>query len=778
MGKIMNHLTDIFAKIQEQILFWNTTIPKESWGQFVLEEYYKLTSNHIHLVKVFGQKLAQVILTSEIEQTQLLEQLAKHDQDKLNGTADHIANYATNTLTFYKNKETYQPTPESVAAFEEEFWPKHYCCNLHHPEHWAIDPNLDLGVTTKPKLKKTLLGQIDATSMPIVSIIEMVADWMAVGLVNGNRAKTWWNDQRDVKWLFSSEQVKVIEKCIEVETTLYSADPLNPITHEGVLKEALHEDDARPVLAQEESVEKNVSANETLDGIILTNYKCCECGYTGEVVVNKGKVVCPKCKTTNDVWDHDSKPPMSHTEQVQHNLIEQKAKCLYKPIGQNSWQHIQQVLRQATMFTRKFYNRELSLIEYATVLFHDCSVKSKPDKAKHGYYSAESAKSILKETGFFTVSDLTKIYTAIVEHDADTNPKMKFSSELSDLLASADFNPPDYLWIMNKSYSWGIAHGLTHEERIANVSTHIPKVYGSHGTAVFPKLYSKYYNSYIKKMQIFFDKLTPEIAEHSILEYRKKHKLSITDIRLPDVSVSVESTLVTLSMEAIFDDNTHKKNEKRKKIIALIVKTMDIADPSKVNGKFWEGFLSGLSNKDFDNFMSALRDKKVQMYITAPNLKLNLSNDNLLAAADSLGIQIFHRIRRKDSITGKTYITPNAYPVLQLPIRRMQQFLDEKMSVPDNDRSIDGLTGQVTSDSRACSITNPEIHILAARGLDHALSEFTQVRAGNIHAYAEFKRQLEEKGSVDLASLDKTSRTRTAVMAKVLLQCMMYDTNL
>ena len=219
-GKIMNHLTDIFAKIQEQILFWNTTIPKESWGQFVLEEYYKLTSNHIHLVKVFGQKLAQVVLTSEIEKTQLLEQLAKHDHDKLNGTAAHIANYATNTLTFYKNKETYQVTPESAAAFEEEFWPKHYCCNLHHPEHWALDPNLDLGVNTKPKLKKTLLGQIDATSMPIVSIIEMVADWMAVGLVNGKRAKTWWNDQRDVKWLFSSEQVKVIEKCIEVETTL------------------------------------------------------------------------------------------------------------------------------------------------------------------------------------------------------------------------------------------------------------------------------------------------------------------------------------------------------------------------------------------------------------------------------------------------------------------------------------------------------------------------------------------------------------------------------
>ena len=100
------------------------------------------------------------------------------------------------------------------------------------------------------------------------------------------------------------------------------------------------------------------------------------------------------------------------------------------------------------------------------------------------------------------------------------------------------------------------------------------------------------------------------------------------------------------------------------------------------------------------------------------------------------------------------------------------------MSVPDNDKQIDGLTGQVTGDSKSSSVTNPEIQILAARGLDATLEEFVNVRGGNIAAYSDFKRQAEETGEIKLNSLDQNTRSRVAVVGQVLLRSMMIENNI
>ena len=87
------------------------------------------------------------------------------------------------------------------------------------------------------------------------------------------------------------------------------------------------------------------------------------------------------------------------------------------------------------------------------------------------------------------------------------------------------------------------------------------------------------------------------------------------------------------------------------------------------------------------------------------------------------------------------------------------------------------MTGQVTGDSKACAVTNPEIHIMQARNLDASLYEYVNVRGGNIANYAEFKRSLEETGTVSLKSLDGSSRTRVSVVAGILLKGMHLDSN-
>jgi hypothetical protein len=219
-------------------------------------------------------------------------------------------------------------------------------------------------------------------------------------------------------------------------------------------------------------------------------------------------------------------------------------------------------------------------------------------------------------------------------------------------------------------------------------------------------------------------------------------------------------------------------SKKKAAIIKYICDVCDILDPSETNSKRYHRILDHMTDKEFDQWMNYVKEGKWQIHIVAPNMIVNLRNENILKAADKVGCKLFHRLWIEDPTTGRKYLTDNEYLILNLPVRRQQQFLDEKMSVPDHDRTIDGLTGQVTGDSRASSITNPEIQILAARGLETTLQELVNVRGGNMHAYAEFKRQAEETGDITMSTLDPNTRSRVAVVGQVMLNSMMLDTNI
>ena len=147
--------------------------------------------------------------------------------------------------------------------------------------------------------------------------------------------------------------------------------------------------------------------------------------------------------------------------------LEDIAKPYYAAEGGNSWQHIQQVLGEAGRILQKLKKRELTLSERAAILFHDSAVL-KHGKENHGALSAEIARKALTPTKLFDENTLNTIVTAIQEHDDEANPAGAHSSELSDLLASADFNPPDVPWMLNKSYVWGIRHGLNERARLMN----------------------------------------------------------------------------------------------------------------------------------------------------------------------------------------------------------------------------------------------------------------------------------------------------------------------
>lgn len=267
-----------------------------------------------------------------------------------------------------------------------------------------------------------------------------------------------------------------------------------------------------------------------------------------------------------------------------------------------------------------------------------------------------------------------------------------------------------------------------------------------------------------------------------IVETREKMYLMVLKIKDSKESISSDSepqpSMEQLSSSMEASTTPSKVAQKKKKILDFICKLCDTMEPSGLNSKRYRQIIGQMNDKEFDQFMNYMKEGKWQLHIVAPNMIVNLQNEDLLKACDLIGLKLFHKVWMYDKVTGRKYLTDNEYMFVKLPVRRQQQFLDEKISVPDNDRSIDGLTGQVTGDSRSCAITNPEIHILAARGLDKTLQELVNVRGGNVHGYNEFRRMLEETGEADLDALDPNSKTRVSVVGKVLLQSMMIDTNL
>ena len=219
-------------------------------------------------------------------------------------------------------------------------------------------------------------------------------------------------------------------------------------------------------------------------------------------------------------------------------------------------------------------------------------------------------------------------------------------------------------------------------------------------------------------------------------------------------------------------------DDKRKKIQDKILNIVEMMEPSKYNYNRYAKMFSMMSDSDFSTFMENIKEGKQKLLLFAPNMKISIQQEDLLKAADELGINFFEKIRFKDKVTGKYFLTPNSYYVAKLPIRRTRQFLMHKLSVADDDKRLDSLTGQVTGDDKASSLSYIEAQLMYARGLDSSIMEFMKVRGGDIHAFVTFKQQLEETGAASIGSLDENTLPRSAVVLSAILKAMHYDNNL
>ena len=229
---------------------------------------------------------------------------------------------------------------------------------------------------------------------------------------------------------------------------------------------------------------------------------------------------------------HMKKAAMESEERTLRRL----AKPYYVAHGNNSWDHIQQVYNNAAAMTQQIYGRPLTLSEKAAILFHDSAVQSMGRK-NHGQNARDLALPILLSTGFFNQKQLKDIGTAILEHDTLDNKGGPFTSRTGEVLASADTEPPELPWVLNKMYGWHIKNTPNKADWKQGIYESANEYFGPNVVVKRPNLYKKFHKDRLNKMMAQIATATPDDLWNIVTKYRKRHRIGEDEVKYPNTTL-------------------------------------------------------------------------------------------------------------------------------------------------------------------------------------------------------------------------------------------------
>jgi hypothetical protein len=227
----------------------------------------------------------------------------------------------------------------------------------------------------------------------------------------------------------------------------------------------------------------------------------------------------------------------------------------------------------------------------------------------------------------------------------------------------------------------------------------------------------------------------------------------------------------------------------RQEVTAFIAGAIaEIIPGDTYNSDLTKKRLDEMSDDEFDEYIRALAKPTTEEGIAtqeilpfySPNLKdPRVTMPNLLKVADLIGFEFFEQLWLTDPQTGRVFLTPQKYLVIDMTVRRQAQMLTKKSSIPENSRHVDEMSGQVTGKSKGSKISFPELQAQLAQGLEHTLIEEIKVRGGDRAAQVEFDRQLIEHGEASIVDVTEGTgvTTSTSTVGK-LLRGMMIDTDI
>lgn len=214
------------------------------------------------------------------------------------------------------------------------------------------------------------------------------------------------------------------------------------------------------------------------------------------------------------------------------------------------------------------------------------------------------------------------------------------------------------------------------------------------------------------------------------------------------------------------------KKEARAKAIAFIATWAEKIAPGTDNAARITRQLEALSDKDFHALMEDFRDGTDYYQLIVPNSrKAVLDHTRNLKLAEELGFSFFEKVWMTNEKTGRKVLTNKPVLILSVPYRLLKQTLFKKINLASDDKHIDALTQQVTTNSKGSSFSLPQTHVLIRIGLRKSLSELLSLRGGNPDAHKKAMSLLVEHGKVRLddVDLDQHKTKATRVLAQLYL---------
>jgi hypothetical protein len=196
-------------------------------------------------------------------------------------------------------------------------------------------------------------------------------------------------------------------------------------------------------------------------------------------------------------------------------------------------------------------------------------------------------------------------------------------------------------------------------------------------------------------------------------------------------------------------------NKQRKQAQDFILEYIEKLCPGGENVQMYQALFDTKSDEEFDTFMKDLKSGKVKLAITAPNFgKSNLTTARNLELAKELKHNFFQRVWIPAKDGSPSYLSPIPYLVVDLPLRRQAQLLSKKISIPEDNNSVDDFTGQPTGKSKGSRVSYPEINILAALGLNKGLEELLKYRGGDEKGFNAMNTMIDRTGGVSMKAIE------------------------
>lgn len=212
----------------------------------------------------------------------------------------------------------------------------------------------------------------------------------------------------------------------------------------------------------------------------------------------------------------------------------------------------------------------------------------------------------------------------------------------------------------------------------------------------------------------------------------------------------------------------------------FILKNLEALLPGNSDVPRYKAYLEGLTDKEFEDYMVALKTGEKYLTLTAPNFgKTNLDLERNFKLADKLGVKFFHRLWIEGDGDTPSYLTPIEYLVVKLPFRLASQRIAKKMSIPKSQRVINTLTGQPTGESKGASISFPELRVCAAMGLENSMVELMKYRGGDVRGGSAINASLVRTGRASLKTLAHfASGVESSNTLRTFLNCIHLKANI